>query len=83
MQRFREWLEWTGWSQATAAEKLGCKQSHISYLHRGERLPGRMLANAIERESAAWPPGPIKSEEWDEIERSRLADEAEPMPQAS
>lgn len=73
-ERFRAWLEWTGESQEAVAERLGCSQSAISKTCAGKRRLGMRLAHAVERESATWPHGPIRSSEWvEDPERERLA----------
>lgn len=51
--------------QADAALDFGCSQNYVSEVIAGHRLPGRMIANAIERVTAGWKDGPIRSEEWD------------------
>ena len=80
--RLRAWFESTGWTQSELARRIDCHHSYVRLLLREEKLPGRLIANAIERESRAWEHGPIRSEEWDEVERQRRgrAEEADPAP---
>lgn len=58
-------------TQAQLADELGCSSTFASMLCRGEKMPGRALANAIERITADWSEGPIRSEDWDEFEASQ------------
>jgi hypothetical protein len=73
-QRFRDFLAWTAWSRVEAGFRLGCDPSHVSLLAHGKRLPGRRVANAIARESALWPDGPIASTEWDAAESAAVVE---------
>lgn len=66
--RLRIWREWRGLSQTKTAELLGCDQTYISQIELGKRTPDRRTANVIQRETADWPEGPIRSTEWDEWE---------------
>lgn len=68
--KLRRWVEENGYTQAVAGKALGCSQVHISELIGGVRLPGRLLANTIEREAG------IRSEEWDAIELEQAGSEA-------
>jgi hypothetical protein len=66
-ERFRAWVHEVG-THAEVATRLGCSQSMVSGLGLDGphgRLPGLKIAHAIERETAAWPGGPIRTEEWD------------------
>ena len=66
-ERFLAWVEEVG-THAEVARRLGCSQSMVSGLGlEGPhgRLPGLKIAHAIERETASWPSGPIRTEEWD------------------
>lgn len=69
--RFATWLAITGWSPIEQSYYLGVDRSHLSRVARGERLPGRRLANVIERLSADWAEGPIRSVEWDAVEDAK------------
>lgn len=53
-----------GLSQSDAAREIGCSQVFVSELLRGEKLPGLQTAHAIERATADWARGPIRTEEW-------------------
>lgn len=68
-KRFAQWLQWKGWSQVEAAKHLECHHTMISLLCRGQREPGLHTAHLIERLSAAWPKGAIRTEHWDQTER--------------
>lgn len=72
-ERLAEWFRAQGWTHRDASSVLGIKPDMIAALVTGKRLPGRLNANLIERMSAPWEHGPIRSEEWDEIERARKA----------
>lgn len=69
--RFAAFLEWKGWTQADAADALGCSAAFVSMIFRATKLPGRRVANAIERETSEWPDGPIRATEWDVVELRR------------
>lgn len=66
-QRLSAFLEWRGWTQATAAQHFGCTQTYVSMLVRGERVPGRRVSGAIARETAEWPEGVIAPDAWDTV----------------
>lgn len=70
-ERLAAFLACKGWSQSKAGAELGCSQVTVSCILRGTKLPGRLLANEIERVTADWADGPIRSEEWDAVERER------------
>ena len=76
-ERLAAWLLSLGWNDMEAGFRLGCDRSYLPRLRRGERLPGRRLANMIERLSAPWEHGPIRSTEWDELEAQRACEVAE------
>lgn len=60
------------WTREHAAERFGCSPGFVSMLIGGSKLPGRLVANAIERVTAAeWSSGAIRSEEWDAVELAR------------
>lgn len=63
--RLARFLADEGLSQAQAGERFGCSQGLVSKLLRGERSPGRQLANRIADATAGWKDGPIASREWD------------------
>jgi len=67
-ERLKAWREHRCLSQARAAELLGCDQTYVSQIELGKRTPDRPRSNAIQRETADWPEGPIRSTEWDEWE---------------
>lgn len=67
-KRFNRWIDDSGLSQRAIAGKLGASPAFISDICTGKKYPGRAMANTIERESASWSKGPIRSEEWDEAE---------------
>lgn len=61
--------EWRGkLSKVKAAQLLGCKDDMLGKVERGERMPGRRLANQIKAVVG------IPTEAWDRLED----DEAEP-----
>ena len=62
--RFARWIEYLGISDAEVARKIGCDASYPPKIRVGRRTPGLDLAHAIERLSADWPDGPIRTEEW-------------------
>lgn len=62
--RFRRWAAWTGESQQAIAARLGCHQSLVSRVLGGNRTAGLQFALAVERETAAWPEGPVIAAEW-------------------
>lgn len=64
-QRYRDFIKWAGSNCQTEASILGCSRALISMIVNQHRAPGRSLANLIERRTAAWSGGPIRSEEWD------------------
>lgn len=70
--RFAAWCKASGLSQAEIAERLDVAQSFVSKMLHGERFPGRRVANSIERETADWSDGPIRSTEWDAAEELAL-----------
>lgn len=59
-----------------AAKALDFSREMLDALLYRKRLPGRLNANAIERVTSLWTRGPIRSEEWDEIERAERAKKA-------
>jgi hypothetical protein len=64
--RFRAWKKWTGATDVEIARRLGCDPSYPGKLAKTKtaRRPGLKVASAIERESEAWPGGPIRVSEW-------------------
>lgn len=63
--RVRKWIDDEGLTQAKAAERLGVSQGAVSQLLKGTTaVPSLALAQAIERETARWNGGPIRSSEW-------------------
>jgi DNA-binding transcriptional regulator YdaS (Cro superfamily) len=66
--RFRAWLSDTGTSQVAAARALGVSQTLVCQVVGGKKRFGRSASNALERATRRWPPGPIRSEEWDAAE---------------
>lgn len=72
-EKLRRFIDEKGWSQEKAGEAFECSQVTVSKILRGETLPRRLIANAIERCTAESTHGQIRSEEWDEEERRRLA----------
>ena len=71
-ERFRDWIAWTGLSEAEIARRLKCDPSYPRKIRLGERrVIGVDLACAIEEQSAlpredgeVWGDGPIRVEEW-------------------
>lgn len=81
--RFASWCQASGLSQTEIATRLDVAQSFVSKIVNGERFPGRRVAHAIERETADWPEGPIRSVEWDEAEDVQRAAEGVVVSKAS
>lgn len=77
-ERLAAHLKARGWNQEDAGRVLGCSQGMISALLNGTKLPGRLLANRIERLTSARLPGHdldvVRSEDWDEVELARRAE---------
>jgi transcriptional regulator with XRE-family HTH domain len=69
--RLPDLLKHRGWNQTDASRELDCSQSMISLLLKRSRVPGRALANAIERASFTMPGGPIRSSDWDLVQAAR------------
>ena len=69
--RFSAWVESVGRKEAAAI--LDCHWTYPGLVIRGERVPQRRLAHAIERATASWPTGPIRAEEWDALEDDESA----------
>lgn len=72
-RRFERWVQWSGFSDAEIARRLGCDASLPGKIRRGvsDRRPGLDLAHAIERvtgtrraDGKKWSGGPIRTEEW-------------------
>lgn len=61
--------------QVQLAERLGIHQATVSKLLRGARGVSVDMAVRIERATSDWPEGPIRVEEWAEVEA-----EPEPAP---
>jgi hypothetical protein len=74
--RFAGWVKDSGLSHRAMAERLATSATFVSELCLGKKWPGRAIANAIERESADWGFGAIKSEEWDAAEIASKASKA-------
>lgn len=66
-QRFAQWVADRDGTIAQLADVLGCDRNRVHQIKAGG-IPGRRLANAIERESGDWAFGPIRSIEWDAAE---------------
>lgn len=64
LERFIAWFESLRISQAELAERLGCDQSAVSRILRGERGVGLAIGLAIERETKGWKHGRILAKEW-------------------
>jgi transcriptional regulator with XRE-family HTH domain len=65
-KRFAKWVAWRGTSQSQIASDLGCTQAFVSLLASGKKSIAKLpMAHAVERLSADWPDGPIRTEEWD------------------
>lgn len=63
--RLRAWMKDEGLTQAKVAERLGVSQGAVSQLLNGTTAtPSLPLAQALERETKGWRPGPIRTEEW-------------------
>ncbi len=71
--RLRKWMKKTSTTQSGLARDLDCTPAFTSMLcHSPTALPGRLIANKIERLTANWIHGPIRSEEWDAIELRKI-----------
>lgn len=70
-RRFARWAKERG-SQRALCALLDVSPAFVSDLCAGKKYPGRALANAIERASASWKSGPIRSEEWDAAEAAAV-----------
>lgn len=70
-ERLAAWIQSQGWTRDVAAERLGFGRDMLDSILRGRRMPGRLLANTIERQSSPWEHGPIRSVEWDAVEIAR------------
>ena len=74
-ERFAAWVAAKGWSQHEAARMIGCSQALVSQVIAGRKsVSGLQIAHAIERLSADWIDGPIRTEEWDETATDPAAD---------
>lgn len=62
--RLARYLSESGLSQETAAVRLGCHQTYVSRLLRGEQGPRLRVAHAIRDLTSDWAEGPIEPEEW-------------------
>jgi transcriptional regulator with XRE-family HTH domain len=63
--RVRAWMAAEELTQSRAAERLGVSQGAVSQLLNGTTAaPSLALAQALERETAGWDDGPIRTEEW-------------------
>lgn len=82
-RRFDAWAASTGESLTQLGAKLGCDSSYVSMLRHGRKWPGRRIANAIERETAAWTGGQIMATEWDAAEDASKSSGTAPSPEAA
>lgn len=64
-RRVMKWIDYEGWNITEAAKRMGIDRTMLSYIVNKRRVPGRKLANILEKHSAHWPDGPIKASEWD------------------
>lgn len=64
--RFAAWVASVG--RKEAASILECHWTYPGLVIRGERVPQRRLAHAIERATASWTGGQIRTEAWDALE---------------
>lgn len=65
--RFRRWVAWQlkrGRTRTQIANAAGFHPSLLTRLLSGERTPSLRVAHGIERASAGWPEGAIRTEEW-------------------
>ncbi len=62
-ERLRAWMAHEEWTQDRLAEALGITQGAVHKLLAGGG-PSLRLAHTIERLSAEWSDGPIRTEEW-------------------
>lgn len=69
--RLGEWRQWRGLSLRQAGALFGCSHSYLNQIELGKKTPQRSTANAIQRETADWEQGPIRSTEWDEWEQTQ------------
>ena len=63
-ERFARWFAESGLTKVAVALEVGCSPVFVGYILRGERDPGLAIAHGIERLTAAWPEGAIRTEEW-------------------
>ena len=64
-RRLKAWMEWADLQQEDVGERIGLTQGAVSMLLRGKiKKPSYEVVRAIERETKAWPEGPIMSDEW-------------------
>lgn len=69
-ERLRAWRGATKTTQASLARSVGCDHTTLSRIENGDAFPVRAVANAIERVTAGHALGPIKAEDWDDLEKA-------------
>ncbi len=70
-ERLGQFLDELDISRSDFARRLECSDVMVGYVLAGTRVPGTGIAQAIERETAAWDRGPIRTEEWAEVDDQR------------
>lgn len=69
LKRYLDGLRDAGRSRREITNLLEIDSSHLTRILAGDRLPGRKLANTIERLTGAWDgEAPIRSTDWDALE---------------
>ena len=51
---FENYIKEQGWTQAQAAEKIGCSREHLSRILRGKKNPSTKLLEAMESTIKGW-----------------------------
>ena len=54
INEFENYMKAQGWTQAQAAEKIGCSREHLSRVLRGQKNPSTRLLEAMEAIIKGW-----------------------------
>ena len=73
----KSWRLRKGLTQAAAAKQLGCGKDMYKLVERGERYPGRRLANSIKAKAG------VPQEAWDRLEDDEHDDSTVRRPRAA
>jgi transcriptional regulator with XRE-family HTH domain len=79
-ERFRAWFTSQSWTQVETAKRLGVTQPAIWAILSRNGGVTLALAHRIEKLSASWEHGPIRTEEWlgeDAVSADEVGDEPE------